>query len=315
MKSFMNILWVVGLLVWSCCFAMGFNYGHGDSLLVSVILLFAILAIMGIDVFFLNKWTNPGSGYNRKNAKTKEIACLVTYAIMVLLTINGFAHFVAVQTEVKSEVRPKALNRIQELRRVFGDDNKGGSYQSYVVELAATYRNAMKKDYADEGTVNLAVSEFEDEMMGEGAYERLKNQSQKFLSDCEQSIQFWIPWTVTEYLTQLDKNTEDWKVELIRLSEKNEWVKATGESYDPHIDSTVNLANQVTNPSVSDYSFLAIIIIIILQIIVLFPYLRGKDWSQSGPQKYSGKDGGPVVYGRSRKSSATANQNNTPEEV
>ena len=59
MKIFLNILWVVGLLVWSCCFAMGFNYGHGDSLLVSVILLFAILAIMGIDVFFLNKWTNP----------------------------------------------------------------------------------------------------------------------------------------------------------------------------------------------------------------------------------------------------------------
>ena len=36
MKIFLNILWVVGLLVWSCCFAMGFNYGHGDSLLVSV---------------------------------------------------------------------------------------------------------------------------------------------------------------------------------------------------------------------------------------------------------------------------------------
>ena len=315
MKIFLNILWITGLLIWSCCFAMGFNYGHGDSLLVSIIFLLAVLAIMSIDIFLLNKWTDPDSCANKKTAKTKEIACLVTYAVMVLLTVNGFAHFVAVQTEVKSEVRPKALERIHELRRMFGGDNKEGSYQSYVTEMSATYRNAMKKDYADEGTVNLAVSEFEDEMMGEGAYERLKNQSQKFLSDCEQSVQFWIPWTVTEYLTQLDKNTENWGKELICLSKKSEWVKATDESYNPHIDSTESLAGQVVNPSVSDYSLLAIIIIIVLQIIVLFPYLRGKDWSQSGPKKYSGKDGGPVVYGGNRKSSNTINQNETLDEV
>ena len=184
MKIFLNALWVVGLLIWSCCFAMGFNYGHGDSLLVSLILLVAVLLIMGIAIFFLNRWSTLAG----KTAKTKEMACLVTYLIMALLTVSGVAHFIAVQTDVKTEVRPKALGQIQELRRVFGNDSKEGSYQSYVSELAGTYRNQMKKDYADEGTVNLAVSEFEDEMMGEGEYERLKNQANKFLGDCEHSI-------------------------------------------------------------------------------------------------------------------------------
>ena len=294
MKIFYNFLWIAGLLIWSCCFAMGFNYGHGDSLVVSIILLLAVLAIMGISIFLLNKWANPLSGINKKTAKTKELACLCVYVLMVILTVSGFAHFIAVQTEVKTAVRPLAMNRITELRRVFGNENKEGSYMAYVQGLSNTYRNAMKANYADESTINLAVSEFEDEMMGEGGYERLKNQANKFLSNSQQSIDFWIPWTVTEYLTQLDVNTQNWINELVRMSKKNEWVKATGEKYESHIDFSVSLAEQVINPSISDFSVLAIVLIVILQILVLFPYLREKDWSQSGPQKH--KSSRFVVY-------------------
>lgn len=311
MKIFLNALWVVGLIIWSCCFAMGFNYGHGDSLLVSLILLVAVLLIMGISIFFLNKW----SVSDGKTAKTKEMASLFAYLVMVLLTISSVAHFITIQTDVKTEIRPKAINRIHELRRVFGNESKEGSYQSYVSELSATFRNQMKKDYADEGTVNLAVSEFEDEMMGEGEYERLKNQSQRFLSDCEQAVEFWIPWTVTEYLAQLDKNTEEWPSALVRLSSKNEWVKTTGESYNPHLDDTVNLAELVSNPTISDFSLLAIIVIIVLQVIILFSYIRGKDWSQSGPIRHKEVSGGPIVYKGARKHSSTNHQEDIIEEV
>lgn len=313
MKIFLNALWVVGLLIWSCCFAMGFNYGHGDSLLVSMILLVSVLLIMGISIFFLNKWSTLVG----KTATAKEIACLVTYLIMALLTVGGVAHFIAVQTDVKTEVRPKALSRIQELRRVFGNDNKEGSYQSYVSELAGTYRNQMKKDYADEGTVDLAVSEFEDEMMGEGEYERLKDLASTFLNDCEQSVDLWIPWTVTEYLSQLDNNTVDWSSKLVALSSKNEWVKTTGDSYNPHLNADEGLADLVKSPKGSDFGVLPIIIIIILQIIILFSYLRSKDWSQSGPVKHKSKNGGPVVYDRKHKEGGKRyqDQENNIEEV
>ena len=293
---------------------MGFNYGHGDSLVVSIILLIAVFGIMGIAIFLLNKWTNADSSFNHKTAKTKEIASLAAYIIMVLLTVNGVAHFIAVQTDVKSAVRPQALNRIQELKRIFGNDTKEGSYQSYVSELSATYRNQMKKDYADERTVNLAVSEFEDAMMGEGAYERLKNKANSFLTDCENSVDYWIPWTVTEYLINLDKNSEDWPSELIRLSEKQEWVKTTGETYKPHLEVKESLANIVINPSVSNYSLLSIIVIMVLQAIILFSYLRGKDWSQSGPKRHKEVAGGPIIY-RGTRNNSGANYQNTEDEI
>lgn len=294
----MRILWMVGLVVWSCCFALGFNYGHGDSLVISIILLVSVLGIMGTDIFFLNRWTDPHGGENKKDASVKEMACLVVYVVMLLLTIGGVARFVTVQTEIKSKVRTEALSRIEELRAVFGNEDCEGSYQSYVTEISATYRNEMKKDYADEKTVNIAVAEFEDAMMGEGSYERLRNQAKAFLAECEYSILNWIPWNVTEYLRALDSNLSEWETELVSLSKKNDWVKATGDVYDPHLNIIAPLAPQVTDSKISNYGLLSIVLILVMQVLILFPYVKGKDWSKSGPIKHKSTTGGPVVYGR-----------------
>ena len=288
MKIFMRVLWMVGLLTWSCCFALGFNYGHGDSLMVSLILLIAVLSIMGVDVFFLNKYANPDLGSHRKHAATMEKVCLVVYAVMVVLTIGGVAHFVTVQTTVKSEVRPEALSRIQELRRVFGADNVEGSYQAYVATMSQTYRNAMKKNYADEGTVNVAVAEFEDEMMGQGEYELMRNQALAFLDECEYTVLNWIPWNVTEYLSELDENLNEWEEELIALSKKNEWVIESNEPYDPRSEATDSLASRVINSEVADFGALSIVLIVVMQILILLPYMRERDWLKSNTKKHKG---------------------------
>lgn len=279
MKIFMRVLWMVGLLAWSCCFALGFNYGHGDSLMVSLILLLAVLGIMGVDVFLLNKYANPKQGSNNKQNFAKwEMVCLVLYAVMVVLTISGVAHFVTVQTTVKSEVRPEALSRIQELRRVFGTDNVEGSYQAYVAAMSQTYRNAMKKNYADEGTVNVAVAEFEDEMMGQGDYELMRNQALAFLDKCEYTVLNWIPWNVTEYLSELDENLSNWEAELVALSEKNEWVIESNELYNPRSEATDSLASRVIHSKVADFGALSIVLIVVMQILILLSYLRTKKW-------------------------------------
>lgn len=288
MKIFMRVLWIVGLLAWSCCFALGFNYGHGDSFVVSLILLIAVLGIMGVDIFLLNKYANPDLGSHRKHAATMEKVCLVVYAVMVVLTIGGVAHFVTVQTTVKSEVRPEALSRIQELRRVFGADNVEGSYQAYVADMSQTYRNAMKKNYADEGTVNVAVAEFEDEMMGQGEYELMRNQALAFLDECEYTVLNWIPWNVTEYLSELDENLDDWEEKLIDLSEKNEWVIESNEPYDPRSEATDSLASRVINSEVADFGALPIVLIVVMQILILLPYMRERDWSKSNTKKHKG---------------------------
>lgn len=281
-------MWVVALMIWAGCFAMGFNYGHGDSLVVSIVLLVAVFAIMGIDIFMLNKFVDPQEMLNRDKAKIKEIACIVVYAVMVLLTMGGFAHFITVQTEVKSSVRQLAKDRIQELRTMFGKETDEGSYWAYMTELSATYRNMQKENNTSESTVNSRVAEFEDEMMGDGSFEELRSKAKAFLKECDYSVENWIPWNVVEYLTKLDANTEEWYEKLRALSDKNEWVQKTGEHYVSPVKNEEKLAPKVLTPKTSDFGLLAIVLIVVLQIMVLLTYIKTKDWSHKGPEKAKG---------------------------
>lgn len=292
MKTILNIMWVIALLIWAACFAMGFNYGHGDSLVVSIVLLVVVFAVMGLDIFMLNRWVDPNKISDRSKARAKEIASLVVYAVMVVLTIGGFAHFLTVQTEVKSAVRPLAKDRIAELRTMLGNEEKEGSYWAYVSEMSATYRNKQKENNTDEKTVNTLVARFEDEMMGDGSFEQLRGNALKLLKECEYSVDNWVPWTVVENLKKLDKNTEEWYNELRKFSDKNEWIVETGERYESPVKNKEELAEMVINPEEGDFGLLSIVIIVVLQIMVLASYFSTKDWSRRGP----GRDKEMQVY-------------------
>lgn len=287
MKTILNIMWVVALLIWAACFAMGFNY-QGASLVVSIVLLVAVFAIMALDIFMLNKWADPEGGTDRSKAHAKEIACFVVYVVMLVLTASGFAHFITVQTEVKSEVRPLAKERIRELRIMFGNENKDGSYWAYVTEKSETYRNMQRKNNTDVSTVNTRVAQFEDDMMGNGDFEQMRSKANSFLKECENSVDNWIPWNVVEYLGKLDENTEEWYNSLRNLSDKTDWVRETGEHYESPVKNNESLATKVLKPEVGDFGLLSIVLIVVLQIIVLLTYLKTKDWSRRGPIKTSG---------------------------
>ncbi|MCC8118181.1 MAG: hypothetical protein LIP09_05445 [Bacteroidales bacterium] len=301
MNIFKRILWIVGLLAWTICFALGFNYGHSDSLMVSIILMVAVLAIMGIDIFLLNKWADSEAGGNKKTAKAKELACLAVFIVTILLTVNGVAHFITMQGTVKSQVRPEALTRIQELKQMFGNEDTQRSYLHYVSEMGETYNNAIKKNYADQGTIDVMMGKFNDEMRGYGEYDRLKKTASSFLYNCEYSVLNWFPWDVIEYLDQLDTNTQEWIGSLETLSMNSEWVQENNEPYNPHINASTNFKQQLANVNLSNYGPVSILIIILLLIMMLLQYVSVKDWSRSGPRRYkptkgSGPRNGPMVY-------------------
>lgn len=288
MKVILNIMWVVALLIWAGCFAMGFNYGDGNSLVVSIVLLVVVFAVMGLDVFLLNRWVDPSKNSDRSKAHAKEIASLVVYAVMVALTVSGFARFITVQTVVKSEIRPLAKDKIAQARTMLGNEEVEGSYWAYVSEMSATYRNKQKENNTEEATVNANVARFEDDMMGDGSFSTLREDGLKFLRDCEYSVDNWVPWTVVENLKKLDKNAVDWYEELCRLSDKNEWVVETGEKYESPVKNKEELAAMVTKPKAGDFGILAVVLILLIQIIVLLPYAMKKDWTRKGPAKSKG---------------------------
>ena len=307
----MRLLWIVGILAWACCFALGFNYKYGDSITTTIILFVALLGIMGTDIFLLNRYVSPDSGVNRKNAGTKEVACLFVYIIMVILTIGSVAHYIHVESNIKSTARQDAKKHINEIRRVYNDEDTVGNYLYYVEEYAKLYQDNLENDkgYSNKPMkIEAAVTVFNQRMLGNDGslYENTKSSIINSLNECEKHVDNWIPWNINEYLSSLDKeyiltlDSIDNHVEkLVELSQ-NVLSETFGENYDesykynPNFYESKEIAPKLKGTTT--YSLLSIVVIILIQILIVVPYIKEKDWSRTGPRKHKANPGGFMVY-------------------
>lgn len=288
MKVFLWILSCIGLLCWCACFTFGYSYSEGGALNMSIILGVALLVAMGLAFWLMVRWSHPKSEDHKANAKNKEIAYSAVYLILSALSISGVAKFVTVQSTVKDKVRTIALQRMDELETIFGDENTPGSYLAYVEEKAATLAISVAARYTgtDESgkndNVRVAVATFKDRMTKDGQFENLQNTVNNFLDHCRYSFNHWIPWTVTRYLNELDEKLPSWEEEVMQMSTASPWTE--NEPYKVDTVSKGNkLINMVKNPEGGIFTGLAILLIIVLQVIILLSYLTGRDWNKGGP--------------------------------
>lgn len=297
MKIFMRVLWILGLVAWTVCFALGFNYGNSNSFLVSVLVFVAVLGIMATDLIILHKQIDPDSIADKSKARVKEIASLVVYVAMVAVTITGVARFVTIQSQVKPDISKLAKQTIDELYEVFtAEENSAGSYLTYVDEMADRYREYKKRGYPDEGTLNQDVADFIDQMKQNGKYRPIGYDDY----DLQYKILNWLPWNIAETLDQLDSIPQQWTQSLTDLSASvlaDKWPEAVVDKYVPTL--TVHnppLSSRLTSYSQSNFGMLSIVLILILQLMILIPYVWQKDWSMSGPVEYKSRTGrGPKV--------------------
>ena len=299
MKVFMRLLWIVGILVWAACFALGFNYKYGDSITTTVILFVALLGIMGTDIFLLNRFVSPNSGVNRKNARTKEIVCLAVYVIMMVLSLGSVAHYIHVESNVKSNVRQEARNRINDIRRVFADSETSGSYLYHVEEYKGKYEDRLDNEGVKQITKETKLSTFNKDMLGDVLYDETKSGITTILDECESHVNNWVPWNINEYLTTLDNeyiiSLEDDKDNNVeKLVERSQEVlsKTFDDNYDESYRYNPNLTkDKLLAPELrgeTSYGLLSVVVIVLIQLLVLIPYVREKDWSRSGPKQHKG---------------------------
>ncbi|MBR5211005.1 MAG: hypothetical protein IKV91_00355 [Bacteroidales bacterium] len=300
MKIFMRVLWILGLVAWTVCFALGFNYGeNSSSFLVSVLVFVAVLGVMATDLIILHNQIDPDSVNDKSKARVKEIASLIVYFAMVGVTVVGVARFVTIQTQVKSEIAPLAKLAIDEVHAMFTiEENSTNSYLTYVDEMAERYRAYKAKGYHDKGTLDTYTADFIDQMKQNGLYRPIGIDDK--IAEYDYRVLNWLPWNIAETLVELDTNPQKWAKSLTDLSESvlaEEWPEAVGDKYVPTV--TVHypsLYSRLTNYSQSNFGVLSIVLIVILQLMILIPYVWQKDWSVSGPVEYKSRTGrGPKV--------------------
>ena len=299
MKIFMRVMWILGLIAWSVCFALGFNYGNSSSFLITILVFIAVLVVMATDLIILHRQNDPAVVINREKARLKEIASLVVYVAMVAVTITGVARFVTVQNDIKSEVSQLAKTSIDEIYEMFTEEEGAtGSYNNYVYTMATRYRASLAMTYSDAGTLDMKEADFVDRMKDYGGYRPIGIDD--LIDDYDYTVLNWLPWDIAETLGELDKRPSEWAASLTELSEDvlaELWPAAIQDAYQPKI--TVygpSLQSRLTQYDQSNFGLLSIILIVVIQLMIIIPYVWQKDWSLSGPKKYTGKPNkGPAV--------------------
>lgn len=292
MKLFLNFLSFTGLVVWFVCFTLGYNFSQGGALVMSIVLGVALIAVMGLMLYLMKRWSRPLSGDHVANAKSKEIISLVVYLGLTVLSVSGVAQFIKDETSVRTKVRPLAEQRMHAIERVFGNASVSGSYLAYVDEKSATLENNVKADFAHQGLTSdqidknaaTQVNVFESNVVGD-TYQHLASEADNLLSSCSTSIGYWNPFTLTDNLSKLDTEPQKWIMQLKELSQKDEWSK--NEPYEASFisESNENLLQMVTNPEGGVFNGLSIVLIVVIQIIILLSYLAGRDWDTQGGRK------------------------------
>ena len=290
MKIFLKILSAIGLLAWCVCFAFGFNYRQGGALTMSILMFVVVLAIFGLLLYLMSRWSNPKASDHRANARTRELVCLALYVVATVLTAGCVAQFITVQSSVKNEMQPVAMAQLDELQRVFDDENTQGSYLNHIKEqVVPTYANHLKGQYSDDNTVNMGIARLEDELTGDGEFEILQEEVTDYVSHARYSVQNWVPWTITRYLQGLDDNTAAWEEKVMKMSRNHEWTASEGFSISSVAGDSLLAA--VTSPKDGNFGALAIILIIAMQLLMLLSYVSGRNWSVAGPRKATGNFG------------------------
>lgn len=311
----MVFMWVLGLIAWSICFVFGFmnSYGETSSLILSIALALAVLLIMGFVIFNLNKWAE-GKG---RASGTKELVSLLVYVIVsVATTVTGVAYFITFQTKVKDNVQKEAITRIKKVKNMFGfGDTDANSYESYINTMANKYEKSLSLEvadgkYLDSKEKERRIAKFREELTGESKYhDMLENEVGLFhnaeevykdgwLYACETAILNWFPWNVKQYVIDLETKSTQWRETLTNLSQQPAWMKnKTSERYeidlDGETDEDINLETMIKSKDINNYGIVSVLLIVVMQFLMLFPYLRTKDWSRRGPQRYRGD---AVIY-------------------
>lgn len=247
MKVCLNVLSGVGLLLWAACFALGFNFGVGGNLPVSIVLGMFLLGVMALCAYLLKRLCNSAGHGNRARLDRREKTCMAIYLVAVAFSSSGVARFITVESWAP-EVASQASVRMNEVRRVFSDKNAPGSYLAYLAEKDVALKGNEKREY-----------------------ERLKSRVESKLDEADKSIGNWNPFTVCENISLLDNEPPMWANELEELSMQNESCRTDPYEAPKTVYCEDYLLEWVKDPIGGIFNGRAIMWMIMMQLMIVLP--------------------------------------------
>ena len=329
-KIILLVLCIIGLLLWAIGFFFGFNYIQKGALMVSIPVAFFVFLLMGFMIFLMKRNSDPQGVDNYRLAKNTERAAIVIYTIVSLCTAIFLGHFVNVTMNEKTVVQDKVSKELGELERIFDMpeidesaeasaqmedialyDPMEGSYLKWVNDQADNYQIELSSLNQDSSTVDVRVQSLTDSLLVQSGFWSLQHEVNRFLDNCYYAVDNWNWLTVSEKVSMLESNKEEWENKVEECARfckytQNEGYKCNSKEH------YSDIAAPLTSLSAKDLSISAILLIIVLQVMILLSYITGRPKTGKDPLKYTDSNFART-YGAKKKTGSKFG--NTPQKA
>lgn len=281
-KIILNSLCVIGLILWAICFYIGFAYYRPDAIMTTVIAAVFVFLLMGGLVIAMKRFGDPQSVLGKVNynvARNTERLAWVIYAIVSLASAVFILHFVNIDLNHKDTIVRNANDQIQEIDRIFAPigDKAPGSYDEWVEQRVKAHIDTIE----NEGTKKFQATAMREKLIPENCKELFTKADDLRGYSAGAISNTWTWWFGgANQMQELQELKPKYEEELKKYS-----LAANGAEYDMKAIHNERLTDELTKLSGGDFTFMGILLVLILQALILLSYIAFRPKHHHDPVK------------------------------
>ncbi len=287
--SFANIVSIIFAALFGFVCFLSFIFLWQGNIQKSILFAVAISFLLWLWVFILKKIKSVRRNFQR-NAIFEIIVLVIYILIAVILTILPYSHYYTV-SDRRDVIKGKIIAEVDNTIKMFDDyetyaSGRIGAYEEGL-NIAIAGQNMNGKGFLAAGfqnngqpintQKNLLMRIFKDDLMP-SQYDTIKVYAIKWLNEAKITATEWKPIGLINVINSIEKESNNWKNELIGYSNSTAIAKVGPFQYTNSFSSVVQELTQRATPT-----FFAIISAILLYLLILFPYFfKYRDPRHSG---------------------------------
>lgn len=279
-QNLLNLLSTIGILLWGFGVFLGVHFASTCSWAVSIPAAVVVTLMMYLLLYMARRYAVPAvSGDFSAAGEARKKLFFALYCLVALFSAWYVMHGVTATTTLKNEVRPRAEAQLQALRDmtspVSGAGATKGSYQEYVENETANFRNYNPDRLTDASQLEAQVNDLHDLLLTKNDYKLLSKEIRDYGPYAQQSIEAWDWLSVARYATELARCKAEWDRKLIACSQTAAVppYAAVHTDYVPIAGATDSGAEHLNNTGLTSFSVAGILVVFFLQLIIILSFL------------------------------------------
>ncbi len=278
---------IIGLLLLITGVFLGLNFLTKGVLYISIPIALLIGALAEVLVINLCKQKRATSNLN--TAKKMQRVLLAIYAIVAIVTLPFFLHFITVSVKDKPAIQEYYKQDIANFK-ITTDNFK---------KEVLSFKSLLKQDFENKAVTSVDQQVDRTIKPMQDSYNEVNTKSQDYIVRFTNALDYWNLFTIGNYVEGWNTNKTAWENQLVETYNKvNSSSLNLSKSFSPKVSENQEMTTLLYKINWSNGAWgVTIILLLVVHLLVLIEYITIR--RQTGPGKirsHTGLDSGTSTF-------------------